>query len=256
MVSLISLSNGFKNQKLLVLSFVSAKTKFLIFMENFIRILLLFVCVQSFGQGVIVDNIASGSNGSMNFSNLPSAKYSVLRGSPYISEEFKDGSVMMANAIGRWQKGYQLRLDTYLQQLEFKDTEVIKVASSKQVRAFKIGYATYMSGFTAVDKQNSATYYEILYDGKTKLLKYTSTILEVVKNADDVKQGDQFTTYSIYYLVENDTLIKFFPTKKNFLKHFSSEKAKKIDQFISEKNLKMKDDNDFAEVLKFYDSNK
>jgi hypothetical protein len=153
-----------------------------------------------------------------------------------------------------WISGYKLRYNSYANQLEFEESNVIKKVFSTDIKAFKIGEAIYQSGFPAIDKYTLNSFYKVLYKGKVKLLKISTTLLQEVRAADDVKQGDKFTTYDYYYLLENEEMKIFFTTKKAFLKVISPAKISAVEAFINDKKLKLKDENDFVEVVKFYDS--
>lgn len=202
----------------------------------------------------VVDQGQTGSSTTIRFYNMTENVYNVLEGSPYSSIEFQDGSILPFLPNSKWISGYKLRYNSYANQLEFKELNVIKKVLPTDIKAFKIGEAIYESGFPAIDKLNNNSFYNVLFDGKAKLLKNSTTLLQEVKTADDVKQGDKFTTYDYYYLFENEEIKKFFTTKKAFLKVIPSAKIAAIETFINEKKLKLKDENDFVEVVKFYNS--
>lgn len=212
---------------------------------------LFFLLGKTLAQVPSIEAGNSGSVSTIRFYNMKENAYDVLEGSPYIFNGFLDGSVLLSNSGGKWLSGQLLRFNTYTSQLEFKDGNILKSAAAKDVRAFKITGAHYASGFPPVDKFTLYTYYQILYDGKLKLLKNTSTQLFEVKGSDDIKQGDKFSTYNYYYFLENDKMTKFMPTKKSFLKIFASNKTILVEKFITDRNLKFKVDSDFAEVMKY-----
>lgn len=201
-----------------------------------------------------LDQGQTGSATTMRFYNMPENTYNVLEGSPYSSVEFKDGSILPSLPNSKWISGYKLRYNSYANQLEFKESNVIKKVLPTDIKAFMIGEAIYQSGFPVTDKLNRNSFYHLLYDGKVKLLKNSTTELQEVKTADDVKQGDKFTTYDYYYLLENEEMKKFFTTKKAFLKVISPAKIPAVEAFINDKKLKLKEEKEFMEVVKFYDS--
>jgi hypothetical protein len=202
----------------------------------------------------IIEQGQTGNATSMRFYNMPENTYNVLEGSPYSSVEFKDGSILPSQPNAKWISGYKLRYNSYANQLEFEEFNVIKKVLPTDIKAFKIGDVPYESGFPAIDKYTLNSFYKVLYKGKVKLLKISNTLLQEVRAADDVKQGDKFTTYDYYYLLENEEMKKFFTTKKAFLKVILPAKIPAVEAFINDKKLKLKDENDFAEVVKFYDS--
>ena len=198
---------------------------------------------------------ASGAINTMRFLNMEANAYKVLEGSPYIpSESFYEGSVLPAGTNTKWSGGYKLRLNTYSNQLEMNESGVIKAILPIYIKGFKIGEATYFSGYPAVDKLSKDSYFQLLYNGKVKLLKNTTTLMKEVRSHDDVKQGDKFDTYVYYYILENETMTKFFPNKKAFLKSIPSVKLAAVEGFVNDKGFKFKAEGDFVETIRFYDS--
>jgi hypothetical protein len=213
------------------------------------------VSVQSKAQQPIIEQGGSGTTNAIRFYNMEASTYKVLEGSPYIpSESFYEGSVMPSGTNTKWSGGYKLRLNTYSNQLEMNESGVVKTISPNYIKGFKIGEAAYFSGYPAVDKLGKDSYFQLLYDGKVKLLKNTITFMREVRSADDVKQGDKFDTYFYYYILENETMTKVFPNKKALLKTIPSAKLNAVEGFINDKGFKFKAEGDFIETIRFYDS--
>jgi hypothetical protein len=224
-------------------------------MKKVCLLISLFICfIIKINAQPVFEQGQTGNATTMRFYNMPENTYNVLEGSPYSSVEFKDGSILPSLLNAKWISGYKLRYNSYANQLEFKESNVIKKVFSTDIKAFRIGDAVYQSGFPVIDKFNKNSFYHVLYQGKVNLLKNSTTLLQEVKTHDDVKQGDKFTTYDYYYLLENEEMKKFFTTKKAFLKVISPAKIPAVETFINDKKLKFKDEKDFTEVVKFYDS--
>ena len=186
------------------------------------------------------------------FNSSSNSTYNVLSGSPYTNPEFQPGRVMLVPV--KWVDSKFLRLNTYTHVLEYVEDDILKAANVKQIKAFEINGKKYKSGFQPIDKQTLDSYYQIIYEGNCKVLKYTNTIMEPVKAADDTKEGDKFTTTDYFYLLQNDKLSKFAANKKSILKLVSSENSGKLEKFLNENNFKFKEDKDFSELGKFIDS--
>jgi hypothetical protein len=237
------------------LNFIDKSIKNYTKLKNILQILVWIFLVGLKLQAQQINNMSEGTSGTMStirFFNLSEKKYDVLSGSPYTNNSFLAGEILPWK--GPWQKGYLLRLNTYSQQLEIIENEQIKAATAELVKGFKIDNSIYLTGFQPIDKNTSTTFYELLFEGKLKLLKYVSTAFEEVKTADDVKQGNQFTTYSYYYICEKEKLTKFLLGKKSFLKAIPEKYSSKVEKFIDDKKLKMKEVADYIEVVKYYES--
>jgi hypothetical protein len=222
--------------------------------STFFSFLLVFTIFKSIAQQGF-DQGSSGLMNTMRFYNMDANSYNVLEGSPYIpTEGFREGSVLPTGANAKWFGGYKLRLNTYSNQLEMNESGVIKTISPNDIKGFKIGEAAYFSGYPAVDKLSKNSYFQVLYNGKVKLLKNTTTFLREVRGHDDVKQGDKFVTDVYYYIFENETMTKFFPNRKAFLKVIPSAKLAAVEGFVNNKDFKFKAEGDFIETIRFYDS--
>ncbi len=207
----------------------------------------------SYAQQPIVDMGNNGSATTIRFNNMKANNYEVLRGSPYLSEKFEKSSFQL-NA-GQWVEGMESRFNTYNQQIEYKKDNETMSSPLQNVKAFKIGAALFKSGYEPIDKQTTGSFYQVLHEGGSVLLKYTVTLMKTVKNFDDTKQGDEFVTYHTYYLMSaNKKMTKITLSKKEILKIFPENKISKIEDFIGEKSIKFKTWDEVIELLKYADS--
>jgi hypothetical protein len=207
---------------------------------------------KSMAQTAGVTEAGISTSNTLSFYNVSTNTYHLLSGSPYLLATFQEGSVFRNN---KWLLGYKLRLNTYSKQIEFQtaNNQILTVLPT-EVESFKINDAHYVSGYPPVDKLTKQSYYQLLYDGKMKILKNTTTFLEEVVAADGVKQGDKFMTYQSYYLFDNEKMTRFLPSKKSFFKLLPSSKVSELEHFSNEKQLKFKDDKDFALLLNYLES--
>ncbi|MGF7078522.1 hypothetical protein [Mucilaginibacter sp. UYCu711] len=111
----------------------------------------------------------------------------------------------------------------------------------------------FQRGFNPIDGATAATYFEILADGNTKLLKRTE-----FKRVNEVAIGDIYPTRQIkpfdtYYASSNNVLIKVRREKKAILS-LLKDKATDIDAYISANKLSVKDEQDLAKVFNYYNT--
>ena len=212
-----------------------------------------FILFPVYAQQPIVDMGNNGSVTTIRFNNMKANEYNVLRGSPYLSERFEKASFQLNN--GQWTKDQmEIRLNTYSQQIEYQKDGTIMSSSLNNIRAFRIGDVLFKSGFENIDKQTTGSFYQVLYEYKTALIKYAVTEMKTVKNFDDTKQGDEFVTYQYYYLVDtNKRLTKITLSKKNILKALPESKLGVVEAFIKEKNMKFKTWDEVIELVKELD---
>lgn len=205
-------------------------------------------------QQPIVDMGNNGSVTTIRFNNVKANQYDVLRGNPYLSESFQKANFQLNN--GQWTTdGMEARLNTYSQQIEYKRENEILTSSLQNIKAFKIGDALFKTGFEKIDKQTTASFYQIFYEGKTALIKYTVTEMKEVKNFDDTKQGNEFVTYQYYYFVDTlKRLHRVMLNKKNILKTLPENQVEMIESYLKEKNMKLKTWEEIIELLKYIDA--
>ncbi|MFN8356062.1 MAG: hypothetical protein U0Y10_16520 [Spirosomataceae bacterium] len=216
-------------------------------------LILILICLTAAWAQPTIEQGRTGSTTAIRFYNMAQGKYDVLSGNPYLFEEFADGEVL--TNTGRWVDGMKLRYNSYSHQVEYKSLEQIMTAAPKDVRAFKIGNMLMKSGFPPIEKQNEFSYYEVVYSGKSTLLRHHTTEMVAEKGFDDVKQGDKFVTYVFYYwLTPEHKMNRVLLSKKSIIGVVLPDKESKIEAFINEKKLKLKTAEDLLEVIKYHDS--
>ena len=201
-----------------------------------------------FSQQLISESITT--NG-ITLTNMKENHYKVLDGSAYLSEKFEMGALLVSE---KWMPA-EIRYNSYTATLEYQKSGKIFELLPSQVQAFKLGGLLYKNGFKAIDKQSGATYYQLVYEGESTLLKYIYTELQEVINADDTKQGNKFVTYNKYYLIDSKkAFVGNFVLKKQLLKLLDNTKLPLVEKFIEKEGIKFKSDEDLIKILSYYDS--
>jgi hypothetical protein len=147
--------------------------------------------------------------------------------SPYLLQEWYSGAVRTSD--DRVHDGVQLRYDYLKDEVEYKaGSGLYRVSSGVSEFTIPSGVElyTFRSGYPAVGNQTEKSFYRVLYDGNTKLLKkYTSPIkMEIA-------------------------------SRNSFLKLLTDEKNK-LNYVIKEQQLDFAGDDDLIRLLEEYDSYK
>ena len=211
--------------------------------------LLCTVCsYAAFSQQLISESITT--NG-ITLTNMKANHYNVLDGSAYLSEKFEMGALLVSE---KWMPA-EIRYNSYTAILEYQKSGQIFELLPSQVRGFRLQGQIFKNGFKAIDKQGGATYYQVVYEGESTLLKYIYTELQEVINADDTKQGNKFVTYNKYYLLDNKKEFSGnFVLRKQLLKFLNFAKQPLVEKFIEKEGIKFKSDEDLMKILSYYDS--
>jgi hypothetical protein len=127
------------------------------------------------------------------------------------------------------------------------------------VRRFVLGDSTtadarrFINGFPAVDQQTPASFYEVLHDGKTKLLKRIKATLLDVTGYNSATKQKRFDFNESYYLVKPGAApIRLKRDKKSLLDALG-DRAADLEAFVSREKLRFRDWDDVKKTLAFYD---
>ena len=182
---------------------------------------------------------------------LSGTPYQETAGATYLFNDWYSGSVRMAD--DKVYDGVQLRYDIVKDEIEYKkDSSLFRIAQGVQEFTLPSGTDLYIfrSGFPAVDKYTGKSFYRIMYDGKTKLLKKYQSPIKVEKaSATREMEPDA----KLYILKGDKLTLVTLKDKNSFLKLLSDEKNK-MQYVIKEEQLEFDGDDDLAKLLEEYDS--
>jgi hypothetical protein len=173
--------------------------------------------------------------------------------SPYLFSDWYSGLVRTAD--GKVHDGVNLRYDLKKDEVEYKTgTSLYRLTNG--VTEFNIPTGTdlyiFKNGFPAINGQTTQSFYRVLYDGNTKLLKkYTRPIK--IEKASPTVQLDQ--DYKLFIFKDNKLSPVKLSDRKSFLKLLPDEKNK-MNYIIKEQQLDFAAEDDLINLLQEYDSYK
>lgn len=187
---------------------------------------------------------------------LSESTYSNVSGTIYLYADWVKGTVEQGNKISY--KDVELKYNTYKDELFFKNPKdgsmlsfVLPVTSFSLAINGKI--EIYRNGFPAIDNFNTNSFYQVIFDGGIKLLfKSFKTLIEV-KPYNSTTTEKKFIDNSVYYVLKDNVMTKFKPTRKDFLELFNS-KSNEIDAFIKKEKIDFKQNQDLAKVFVYYNT--
>lgn len=227
--------------------------------KNFIRLGLMAIsiltCSSALRAQALKDLLAKDIQGRV----LVSGQYSNIEGYPYLFPKWCKGTVRFQD--GRTVKQIDLKYDLVADELLFKDLksdEALRFAD--QVAEFQLDSSDvnqvpmhFKNGFKPAFGNSALSYYQILFDGKTQLLKKKEkSILErkVYNSAVSTKTFEEDETY---FIGRNNEITKFKRDKKQILT-LLSDHAAEIEQFLASEKLNVKDDSDLMKLFAYYNS--
>src|SRR4030095_264766 len=150
--------------------------------------------------------------------------YNEITGSPFYFDDWTNAVVTspMVPDTGI----IKVKFDLYSQDLHYlrPDNDVL-IISKGFINSFRLldstgaVIASFRSDFPVIDKQSSNTYYQVVADGKTQLLKLISKKIVEHKNDLSGESRKEFTSYESYYVCK-DGVIKSFKKDKEFVVSF------------------------------------
>lgn len=185
-------------------------------------------------------------------------KYTDVEGTPYFMEEWNTGSVKMAKG-GKVHDGIKLRYDAYKDEVEYENEgKLYRLGSELSAFSIPTGKALYnfQNGFPAVGDQTQASFYHVLHDGNTKLLKRYEMKMREERPYNSATSIKRFDLGEELYVLKNGTM---HPMKKNarkdLLKILSDEKNL-MQYIIKEEQLNFQTETDIVKILEEYDAYK
>lgn len=117
---------------------------------------------------------------------------------------------------------------------------------------------TFRSGFPAYAGNTKKTFYEVLYDGKQKVLVRYQKVLQRDNTEGAYRTGektDRLVLKKNYFLYSADGKMSDFDnTKKAFLQKFA-EKKDALEKFVKENKLNYREHDDIKRIMSFLEGN-
>ncbi|MBS7564371.1 hypothetical protein KHS38_08125 [Mucilaginibacter sp. Bleaf8] len=179
--------------------------------------------------------------------------------SNYLINEWSKGSVKMTD--GSEYKNLYLMYNVKNNILLFRGDQLQSLEFDKPVKEFTLinednnetVNRTFKNGFPAIDGGSAATFYEVLANGNTMLLKRTSKRLEETREAGSLIPTKRWEVIDIYYLSNKDGIVKLKRDKKSVLNALK-EKSTETESYLSANKLNTKDDHDLIKLINYYNT--
>lgn len=199
-------------------------------------------------KGIDMNTIPYGTISTFNFSEK------TTKGSKYLYENWKTGTIETEAGLI---KDCPMNIDVQNNALEINTDKGIRVIPIKAVTRIKV--ADNLQSFVNTktydgQKVNVSGLFEILLDSEITLLKHYYVYVKEGSYNAALDMGSNEVKYIVksrYFLFESGKLIEIQQNKKKFLDSFSDSDKEKIEFFLKEKNLKLKDQEDVVILCKF-----
>lgn len=187
--------------------------------------------------------------------------YQDVNGSPFLVNKFVQGDVKFTN--GKIAKNIAIMYDQVLDAVIFKGKNNEDYYFTDKIAEFIIDYnnlngeqkSIFRNGF-AVDKNlTDQSFFQVLIDGKIKLLKRnqkTITSTKEYNSATVVKNINEAVTY--YITKDNVPLALKRLDNKSLMSLFDAQYASKIADYLTSNKLNLKSEIDLINVIQYYNT--
>jgi hypothetical protein len=179
---------------------------------------------------------------------LMSNNYTDVDGNPYFPKQWINGSITLKT--GKNIAYNELRYNIITGNLEFNYTgKAYDVTNS--MNEFALGTMKFRNGFPSTEKQNIETYYQILHDGKQKLLCHRTANIYIDQPYNSATKTKKLDVIETYYIQKTDG--KLYEVKKNlkFLLIMLDDKTKQTEEYCKKENIKLRSWDDAVKVLEY-----
>lgn len=180
-----------------------------------------------------------------------------INGSPFLSDDWLPATIKMAT--GNLLKDFKVKYNLIDDQLYFKSDEDNRFLTfNEPVSEFRIqepsGLVLYKNGFVNPKFGSKNTFYQVLFDGKVKLLKRLNKSVIEVQGYNEASPTKNISEQVRYYAGSvNGEVVEVKPTKKDVLAIMASKKAE-IDKFLTSSRIDFKNDKDLVTLFTYYNS--
>jgi hypothetical protein len=111
----------------------------------------------------------------------------------------------------------------------------------------------FQCGFPPIDNQNRISFYQILLNGKTSLLKSVYKSIQERNNDMSGERFKEFATYENIYLLKEGTMSRIKKDKSSLLVLFQ-DKKEAITKYIDDQKLNLKNEAHLIDLVKYYNT--
>ena len=173
-----------------------------------------------------------------------------VQGTPYLFDDWMPGSAI--SETGNTYANMKLKYDIRFNQVIFLSNDDKPLIFSQPLNSFVINNMRFTKGFTPVDLQTSSTFYQVLADGKVKLLKYFRKVVEE-RQAYGAPTEKKYRQSQYYYIARDNQMISVKPDKKTILAALPGH-GDQLEAYIKDHHINFKDDASSAQLVTYYNT--
>ena len=207
---------------------------------------------------LIAISFLSNAQTTDNTGSLGEPVYHDMGGSPYVLVDWADGVIRFSS--GRVATQFKIKFDAVKNQLnlQFQGTNFVTESKVKDFVLYTNSGGNkdsmvFKKGFPPYESANEETYYQVLVQGKNDLLKLHLKIISEEPQIASKIVYRKVRDEPQYFLLSNKTLIQL-PQDKSLVAGKFPDHQTEIQKYISDQQMKFRDNNDFIKLVAYYNS--
>jgi len=187
-------------------------------------------------------------------------KYEGISGSVYDNTEYQLAKIILKD--GRVYNDVKTRINLLEQEVNFiasngqegflgkgMASEITYIDSKTETQVLKV----FQCGFPPIDNQNRISFYQILLNGKTSLLKSVYKSIQERNNDMSGERFKEFATYENMYLLKEGTMVRIKKDKSNLIA-LLQDQNQSIKKYIDDQKLNLKNEAHLIALVKYYNT--
>jgi len=187
-------------------------------------------------------------------------KYEGITGSVYDQTEYHLARITLKD--GRVYNDVKTRINLLEQEVNFiasngqegflgkgMASEIAYIDGKEAAQNVKI----FQCGFPPIDNQNRISFYQILFNGKTSLLKSVYKTIQERNNDLSGERFKEFATYENVYLLKEGTMTRIKKDKASLLALFQ-DKKEAVAKYIEDQKLNFKNEAHLIALVQYYNT--
>jgi hypothetical protein len=217
--------------------------KYNIFLNSTITIILVMMLQYVSAQNVQLNNRVLKQH----------TVYSELSGSPYLTNDWTKGSIILGD--GKVVENLDIKFDQFTDAILYKNDNGEELEVAEPVKEFKVKIKNidrlFRAGFKPVGSNTETNFYEVLVDGSLKFLKRFKKEIMTTRDYNATSDTKTVTEKISYYIVKDNQPILVLKNEKAILEAIG-EKENELNDFIKQNKLKLKDEGDIIKIIEQY----
>lgn len=174
-----------------------------------------------------------------------------VEGSELLYPNWQPGSVKIAS--GTVYSNLLLKYNLYEDQLYFLGKDSVSMKFINPINEFHIGNDVFKNGYPSIKTFNNLSFYLVLVEGKTTLLKKLSKNILEVKEFNSSITTKKIMDDKAYFLLMEGTIVQVKNDKTSFLSVLINKKDE-MDLFLKTNKINFKKDEDLITFVNSYNS--